>query len=49
MKTLRTTIVWKDKIRKVQGVNIHFQDMYGKEVAVFDRYDLIKLFKDIKK
>ena len=48
-KTLKTTIKWIDKNRKVNGVNVSFQKMYDREVAVFDQNDLRKLIRTIKK
>jgi len=47
-KTLKTQIKWIDKKRVVGGFDFKMQNMYGREVAVFDRNDLRKLIKDIK-
>ena len=49
ISTLNTTIKWIDKSKKVGGMKVRFQMMHGKEVAVFDKSDLKRLIKDVKR
>jgi len=48
-RILKTIIEWNDKIRKVEGISFRFQRMYNSEVVVFDRYDLMKLLRELKR